>query len=66
MTFTKSQLLVVEKALSLAEKSASRLAAREGQPEAVAAEYRRYGVEVAQLIKDVQSEIVALDRQVKK
>lgn len=66
MTFTKSQLLVVEKALALAEKSASRLASREGQPEAVAAEYRRYAVEVAELIKSVQMEIVSLEKQVKK
>lgn len=44
-----------------AEKSAQRLAAKEGQPDKVAAEYRVFAVQIAALIKRVQAELVGLE-----
>lgn len=64
--FNRLQLGMIEKALVASEKSAQRLAVREGQPENVAAEYRKFAGEVAVLIKGVQAEIVKLDSVVKK
>lgn len=49
------------KALVLQEKSLQRLAAKEGQPDSVAVEYRKCSVEVGDLIKKVTLEIVKLD-----
>lgn len=59
--FNKVQLVMIGKALVQAEKSASRLAARDGQPESVAAEYRKFGADVGDLIKFVNIELVKMD-----
>lgn len=66
MEWNRDKLMIVSKALAAAEKSAQRLAAKEGQPEAVAMEYRKFGVGIATLIKEVDAEIVRLDSPKKK
>lgn len=43
------------------EKSVMRLAAKGEQPDTVAAEYRKVAVEVSDLVKKTQVEIVKLD-----
>lgn len=63
--FTKSELLVISKALVVQEKSVQRLAAKEGQPDSVAAEYRKVGVEIGEVMKKVSVELSKLE-QVKK
>lgn len=63
--FTKSELLVISKALVVQEKSVQRLAAKEGQPDSVAAEYRKVGVEIGDVMKKVSVELSKLE-QVKK
>lgn len=51
--FSKEELAMIAKALEMAERSAARLAAKEGQPETVAEEYRKY-----------QGAVIALSRKV--
>lgn len=55
--FTKVEMMAIARALVVQEKSVQRLAAKEGQPESVAAEYRKVGAEIADLIKKVNIEI---------
>ena len=61
--FTVTELKDIAKALVLQEKSVQRLAQKEGQPDSVAAEYRKVGVAVADLIKKVNAEIVNGDKR---
>lgn len=63
--FTKNELVNIGKALVLQEKSVQRLAAKEGQPDSVAVEYRKVAVDIGDLLKKVTLEIVKLE-QVKK
>lgn len=63
--FTKSELVNICKALVLQEKSVQRLAAKEGQPDSVAVEYRKVGVEIGDLLKKCSVELSKLE-QVKK
>jgi hypothetical protein len=65
LTFTKPQLILVRKSLVLAEKSASRLAVKEEQPDSVATEYRRHAVDIAQLIKVIDVEIIEVEKKAK-
>lgn len=67
--FTLPQLIAIRSALTVQHKSVLRLAAKEGQPESVAAEYRKVGQEVTELFNAVGAEIVKMEqaaKQVKK
>lgn len=44
--FTLNELLVIRQALVVQKKSVERLSNKEGQPESVAAEYRKVGAEI--------------------
>lgn len=59
--FTKAELKVIAGALVVQEKSVNRLAAKEGQPESVAQEYRKVAVEIAEVMKKVNLEQSKLD-----
>lgn len=60
--FSKNELVVIGKALVMQEKSVLRLAGKDEQPESVAAEYRKVAVEIGELLKKVQYEIVQADK----
>lgn len=64
--FTKEELVGIGSALVIQEKSVNRLAAKEGQPQSVAVEYRKVAGEVANLIKKVNQEILKLETPVAK
>lgn len=55
--FTKEELKRIAEALVLQEKSVLRLAAKEGQPETVAVEYRKVATSVAALMRKVVAEL---------
>lgn len=55
--FTATELKRIVTALTMAAKSAQRLANREGQPESVAAEYRRVLAEDSVLVRKAQVEL---------
>lgn len=55
--FTAVELKMIATALSMSAKSAQRLAARDGQPETVAAEYRKVLGETAVLQRKVLAEL---------
>lgn len=61
MMFSLKELLAIAKALVMQEKSVQRLAAKEGQPETVAIEYRKVGQEISELFKKVNAEINKLE-----
>lgn len=63
--FTVAELKVLAAALLVQEKSVLRLAAKEGQPETVAAEYRKVAAEIQALLRKTVGEIDKLS-QVKK
>lgn len=54
--FTLDELKVIASALVVQEKSVSRLAAKEGQPESVAAEYRKVSGQIVAVMRKVMSE----------
>lgn len=60
--FTKNELAVIAKALVTQEKSVQRLAAKEGQPDSVAAEYRKVGVAIGDVMKKVSVELSKLEQ----
>lgn len=53
--FSLAALRLIRNALILSEKSVSRLANREGQPEAVVKEYLNARVAISGVIKDVEA-----------
>lgn len=55
--FTAAELKFIVSALAMAAKSAQRLANREGQPESVAAEYRKVLADQSQLLRKAQVEL---------
>lgn len=57
--FTKSELMDIALALMVQSKSVGRLAAKEGQPESVAIEYRKVGSRIDSLYKKVVAAIDA-------
>lgn len=57
IVFSKSEMMAILRALVVQEKSVQRLAAKEGQPDSVAQEYRKVGAEIADLIKKVNLEL---------
>lgn len=59
--FTKSDLVMILKALVLQEKSVLRLAGKDEQPESVAAEYRKVAAEIGDLMKKCNLEIAKLE-----
>lgn len=59
--FTALELTQIGKALVLQEKSVARLAAKEGQPDTVAMEYRKVGAQIGELLKKVGMEIMKLE-----
>lgn len=61
--FTKGELSDIAAALMVQSKSVARLAAKEGQPESVAIEYRKVGSRIDSLYKKVVAE---MDKEVKK
>lgn len=61
--FTVAELQMIVKALALQEKSVLRLAAKDEQPESVAAEYRKVGGEIVSLLRKVMSEIDNLGKK---
>lgn len=63
--FSVAELKVLAAALLVQEKSVLRLAAKEGQPETVAAEYRKVAAEIQALLRKAVGEIDKLS-QVKK
>lgn len=56
--FTKIELDVISKALMVQLKSVERLAAKEGQPETVALEYKKVAGQIVNLMRKVNDEIV--------
>lgn len=64
--FTTAELAVLLKALSGMSKSLMRLAAKDEQPDSVAAEYRRVGSVVADLFRKVRVEYDKASAVVKK
>lgn len=66
--FSVSELKVIAAALVVQEKSVLRLAAKEGQPESVAAEYRKVATEIQSVLRKAVNEQdkIALQSQVKK
>ena len=63
--FTLDELKVIAGALVVQEKSVMRLAAKEGQPENVAAEYRKVRGEIEKVMRKVIMQVDELT-QVKK
>ena len=63
--FDLKQLAVIKAALVVQSKSVMRLAAKEGQPESVAQEYRKVGQEIAEVFKVVEAEHVKLEQAAK-
>lgn len=61
--FTKSELAVIAAALVMQLKSVLRMAAKPGQPETVAVEYRKVAHSIDQLYKKVSGALV--DEKVK-
>lgn len=59
--FTKSQLLMIRSALTVQQKSVQRLANKEGQPESVAAEYRKVDGDIRMVQQFVDAEVRKLD-----
>lgn len=57
---------MIAKALVAMEKSVLRLAAKDEQPDTVAAEYRKVAVELGNLLRKVSSEVAKQDLPVKK
>lgn len=55
--FTVAELKVLGSALLVQEKSVLRLAAKEGQPDTVAAEYRKVAAEIQMLLRKVAAAI---------
>lgn len=55
--FTKAELMDIAAALVVQGKSVARLAAKEGQPESVAAEYRKVAVRIDSVYKKVMLEL---------
>lgn len=66
MEYDVKQLKVIAAALVVQEKSVNRLAAKEGQPESVAAEYRKVSQEIGEVMKVVIRDIDAKSEKVKK
>lgn len=62
MNLSKSELMVVAKALIGMEKSVERLAAKDGQPEGVVKEYLKVKVEINELMRKVNAELLAADK----
>lgn len=60
--FTLEELMQVWTALVVQEKSVNRLAAKEGQPQSVAAEYRKVSASIVELIRKVGSEVDKLQK----
>lgn len=56
--FSKTELGVIRKALIAMQKSVTRLANKEEQPESVVAEYRKVYGEISTLIKHVEQDFV--------
>lgn len=63
--FQLDALRVIKAALTVQAKSVGRLAAKEGQPESVAAEYRKVGQEIIEVFKVVDAEIVKAEQAAK-
>ena len=63
--FDLKQIAVIKAALVVQSKSVMRLAAKEGQPESVAQEYRKVGQEIAEVFKVVEAEQVKLEQLAK-
>lgn len=61
--FSMSELKQIGKALVAQEKSVQRLAAKEGQPDTVAAEYRKVGMEIGELLKKVSVQHSVLEQE---
>lgn len=61
--FTKAELMDIAAALVVQSKSVARLAAKEGQPESVAVEYRKVGARIDGVYKKV---VQLLDAEVVK
>lgn len=55
--FSLNDLLVMRAALVVQRKSVERLAAKEGQPETVAAEYRKVGNDIIAVQNRVDAEV---------
>ena len=55
--FTRKELVSIQAALKVQQASVTRLAAKEGQPDSVAAEYRKVSGEIADLQRKVQVEV---------
>lgn len=64
--FTVAELRVIASALIVQSKSVARLAAKDGQPEPVAAEYRKVGAEILSVQKKVDQELDKLVASAKK
>lgn len=64
--FTVAELKVLGSALLVQEKSVLRLAAKEGQPDTVAAEYRKVAAEIQMLLRKVAAAMDAEVAKVKK
>lgn len=64
--FTLPELQLIVNALAMSAKSAQRLSAREGQPESVAAEYRKVIGEVSAVQRKALTEMDKLKAPAKK
>lgn len=64
--FSVEELKMIVSGLQMAVKSAQRLANREGQPETVAAEYRKVNAEMALLLRKAQLEMDKAAKAAKK
>ena len=57
MEYTLKDLKTISAALVVQEKSVIRLAAKEGQPESVAVEYRKVAQEISSVMKKVAADL---------
>lgn len=69
--FALNELLIIRSSLVVQSKSVQRLAAKEGQPESVALEYRKVFDDISSVMKHVEMEITKIqvdekNKQVKK
>lgn len=62
--FSLQELTMFVKALALQEKSVLRLAAKDEQPDSVAAEYRKVATDIATLMRKVVAQMDALNTPV--
>lgn len=61
--FTKADLSAILGALTVQRKSVQRLAAKEGQPESVANEYRKVDVELSRVMDKVTREYASMEKE---